>query len=121
MRYLCTFLLAMGILGCQPATSTTPPQALAPGYTSQADQTIGQSLAALHAFVQQATQDYAKLTPAQQATEKDVLNGLVAATNAADSMYLAFHAGSATLQQAQAALANAQTNQAAYTKAMGVK
>lgn len=105
--------------GCTTASSTTPPTALAPGYNNITDQTVGQTLAAMHALVQKATQDYANLTPAQQASEKTVLNNFVTAVNTADSLYIAYHAGSGTLLSAQNAITDAQTAQAAYT-AVGV-
>jgi hypothetical protein len=98
--------------GCG-ATATTPPAALAPGYTSQFDQTAGQALAAAHALVAKATADYPTLTAAQQATEKPILNAFVSAVNAADTVYLAFHNGTATQAAVQAqlnAVATAQTN-----------
>lgn len=111
--------LALPLAGCPAATSTTAATALAPGYNNATDQTVGQTLAALHALVQKATIDYANLTPAQQTMEKTVLNNLVLAVNTADSLYLAYHQGSGTLLAAQNAVTNAQTAQAAYT-AVGV-
>lgn len=108
-------LCMVPIFGCQPATSTTPPAALAPGYSSQFDQTAGQSLAAAHALVSKGVADYPSLTPSQQATEKPILNAFVTAVNAADAVYLAFHNGAATQAQVQAQLNNVATAQAAYT------
>lgn len=107
------------IVACAKATSPTPP--LAPGYLNPADQTLGQSLAAVNAFVTQEKANYAQLTPAQQATEKPYLNTLIDATAAADMAYTAYHQGSQTLAQAQTAYNQAQTAQNALTANKGVK
>lgn len=107
--------LALCILGCPSATTATPPAALAPGYTSQTDQTFGQALAAAHALANQAVLDYGKLTPAQQQTEKAALNGFVAAVNAADAIYLAYHQSQATAAQVTTALNQISAAQANYT------
>src|ERR1035438_4002737 len=98
------------VAGC--ATATAP---LAPGYSSQFDQTAGQALAAAHALVSKATNDYSSLTPAQQSTEKPILNAFVSAVNTADTVYLAFHAGSATQAQVQTQLNAVSTAQTNYT------
>src|SRR5215472_14724714 len=108
---LCATLL---LTGCK-VSSTTPPAAVAPGYANQTDQIIGQSLAALDAFVSQAQKDYLMLPAAQQTAEKGVLNNLIAAANAANRVYLAYHAGTQTEAQAQQALGVAQQAQASYT------
>src|SRR5271170_1228158 len=98
-----SFLLVCCLTGCKPATSTTPPAALAPGYSSTDDQTLGQSLAALVGFITQEKANYAALNPTQQATEKPYLNSLIDATDIANAAYSAFHAGTGTLAQAQVA------------------
>jgi len=100
-------------MGC--ATATAPSVPLAPGYTTPFDQTAGQTLAAAHALVSKATTDYPTLTPAQQSTEKPILNAFVTAVNTADSVYLAFHNGTATQAQVQTQLNAVQTAQTAYT------
>lgn len=112
-------LLPSSIIACRTATSPTPP--LAPGYLNSADQTLGQSLAAVNAFVTQEKANYAQLTPAQQATEKPYLNTLIDATAAADMAYTAYHQGSQTLAQAQTAYNQAQTAQNALSANKGVK
>lgn len=114
-------LLLLPLAGCPAASSTTPAAALAPGYLNSADQTLGESLAAVNAFVNQEKVNYAAETPAQQATEKPYLNGLITATNLANASYQAYHAGSQTLAQAQAALTSAQTAQTTLTTNQGVK
>lgn len=98
------------LVGC--ATATAPPVPLAPGYSSPADQTLGQSLAAVNGFVNQEKINYAAKPPATQAAEKAYLNSLIDATNIANVAYVAFHAGTQTLAQAQAALTTAQNSQA---------
>lgn len=120
--FLPLFLLLCFVpFGCAPATSTTPPAALAPGYLNSADQTLGESLAAVNAFVNQEKINYVAAALAQQATEKPYLNGLITATNLANASYQAYHAGTQTIAQAQAALASAQTAQANLSAANGVK
>jgi hypothetical protein len=114
-------LLLLPLSGCVTATSTTPAAALAPGYLNSADQTLGESLAAVNAFVNQEKINYTAQTSAQQATEKPYLNGLITATNLANASYQAYHAGSQTLAQAQTALASAQQAQATLTTTQGVK
>jgi hypothetical protein len=122
MKKLLLLLALTPMLGCPSATSTTPPAALAPGYFSPADQTLGQSLAALNAFVgNEVTVNYPNLTPAQQAVEKPYLNSLITATNLANSAYLTYHSGTGSLTVAQKNLASAQKAQANLTSAIGVK
>jgi hypothetical protein len=121
-RILLSILLTAPFLaGCPSATTTTPPAAVAPGYTSSADQTLGESLAAVNAFVNQEKINYAGEPPVQQGTEKPYLNGLITATNLANASYQAFHAGTQTIAQAQAALTAAQAAQANLAAANGVK
>lgn len=120
-KILLALALCLPMTGCGAAKSTTPPAALAPGYTSTADQTLGESLAAVNAFVKQEIINYAALPAAQQATEKTALNSLVSATNLANTAYVAFHAGTQTLAAAQSALTSAQNAQAALAAAKGVQ
>jgi hypothetical protein len=116
--------LCIGALtvGCaKTASTTTPPAALAPGYSSQADETLGKSLAAVNAFVTQEKVNYAALPAAQQATEKPYLNKLIDATDLANTAYVAFHANTQTLAQAQSAYNAAQTAQTTLQAAVGVQ
>lgn len=106
-------LLALPLTGCPSANTTTPPAAIAPGYSSPADQTLGQSLAAVVAFTNQEKANFAALPTAKQDAERPYLNSLIMAVNAADSAYLAFHAGTQSITQAQAALSKAQSAQTA--------
>jgi hypothetical protein len=108
---LSVFLALPLIFGCATVKAPTPP--LAPGYTSPADQTLGQSLAAVNGFVHQEILNYDAKPAAQQASEKTYLNSLIDATSLANTAYVAFHGGSGTLAQAQAALTTAQNAQTA--------
>jgi len=107
--------LMLPLAGCPTASTTTPPAALAPGYLNQFDQTAGQTLAAAHALVSKATQDYPTLSVAQQLREKTVLNAFVQAVNTADSVYLAYHNGTATQAQVQTQLNFVSQAQSNYT------
>ena len=118
-RIALLLFLSVSLLGCPSASSPTQP--LAPGYSTQADQTLGQSLAAVTAFRDQERINYASLTSAQQAAEKPYLNALIDSVNVANTVYLALHAGTATLAQAQTAYLNAQTAQTNLTAAKGAK
>ena len=100
------------LAGCK--TSTTAPP-LAPGYSNPQDQQIGQILAGARAFYvsiqQQSASGQLTLSPA----EKTGFNDFGTALNAADSVYLAYHAGNATEAQAQAAANVVAAKQSALT------
>lgn len=110
--------------GCN-ASANTPPTALAPGYSSVADQQLGQSLAAANALVLTEKDNYqcapaaatrqTCLTAAQQAAEKSTLNTFIDAVTVANAAYSAFHAGSGTLATAQTAMSSATTAQSNLT------
>ncbi len=108
-----TLALCLGLSGCPNASAPTPPTA--PGYQSATDQQFGQALAAARALANQAVIDYGKLTAAQQAPIKNALNAYVAAVNAADATYQAFHVGQASEQQVQQGLTQVNKAQAAYS------
>ncbi|MDE2101615.1 MAG: hypothetical protein KGL39_30495 [Patescibacteria group bacterium] len=114
MKRLAILALCL-MMGCKAATTTTAPSALAPGYTSQWDQTTGQTLSSLHAFALKASADYATLTPTQQAMERNALDAFIAAVNTADAMYMAFHQGTQTQATVQASIKAAINAQSAYT------
>ena len=121
-------LLVLPLAGCPAASSTTPPAALAPGYSTALDQQLGQALAALRAGDYAATTSYLALTPAQQAAEKTALNNFTAAVNAADVLYLAYHAGVTVANpnppsqaQVTAAITAATTAQTNFNATLGVK
>lgn len=104
MKLLFSLLLvaALAISGCKPATGPTPP--LAPGYSNQADQTMGQTLAAAHAFYSQIQRDTAAGTFFPSPAEKTALNDFGVAINVAQTAYVAFHNGQGTQAAAQTAI-----------------
>ena len=127
-RLILLATLALPLTGCPNTTAPTPP--LAPGYSSPADQALGQSLAAVNGFRKSEEGNYncdaaaaaAKtcLTPAQQAVEKPYLNQFINAVNLANQAYTAFHAGTQTLAQAQAAEQAAESAQTTLAAKKGV-
>lgn len=119
-RYLAVMTLAImticlgGMVACTPkATNPTTPAQLAPGYQNAADQQMGEILAGAHAFYNRIQQDSAsgslQLTP----QEKTAFNAFGVSLNAAQSVYLAYHAGTATQAQAQTAVDKVKSEQAA--------
>jgi hypothetical protein len=112
MKRILLALPLLLILGCHAATSTTPPAALAPGFSSQADQTLDQILVGAHGFYTsiQGSVNAGTYTPSP--TTLTALNDFGTVLNTADTVYLAYHNGTATLAQAQAAAATLQTQQA---------
>jgi|GEM_PF-1812926 len=130
MKRITLFLAALLILplGCKTATSTTPPAALAPGFSNTADQTMGDVLKSARVFyltAQCETQglNYSLTTKAcvpdpaitaplvRSATEKSAFNSFSESLNAADTVYLAYHSGTATQLAAQTAVNSVQAQQ----------
>ena len=105
--FLCLRLM---LAGCKTVT-TTPP--LAPGYQNAADQQMGQILAGARSFYSTIQQDSASGKTTLSPTEKTAFNDFGAAINAAETVYLAYHAGTATQAQAQTAINAVQTKQSA--------
>ncbi len=105
--------LSLPVAGCTAVSTPTTPQALAPGYQNTADQAMGETLVGAHAFYVTVQQDVAagKYTPS--ATEKSALNDFGAALNAAQIIYIGYHAGVNTQAQAQAAVNGVSTQQTA--------
>ena len=97
--------------GCKPTTTT--PAVLAPGYLSQADQQMGEILSGAHAFYASIQQQTQAGTLTLDATTKQAFNAFGASLNAAQTVYLAYHNGTATQAQAQAAVNTVQSKQAA--------
>lgn len=106
-RLALILLLALPFAGCKPATTTAP---LAPGYSSPADQVMGETLVGAHQFYVTIQSDIASGKYAPSPTEKTALNNFATALNAAQVLYIAYHNGAATQAQAQAAV-NAVTTQ----------
>lgn len=124
MKRLVTLSLGMILcfapMGCPSASSTTPTAALAPGYLNSADQAMGETLTAAHAFYVRIQSDTASGAYTPSPAEKAALNGLALSLNIAQPLYIAYHAGTATQAQAQAAVNNVSTNQTAV-QSLGVK
>lgn len=115
--------LALTLAGCKAVTSTTPTAALAPGFSSQADETMDQVLVGAHNFYTTIQADVADGKYSPSPTEVTALNSFGQALNDAQVLYIAFHAGTATLAQAQAAVNTVTTQQTALqsTVTAGVK
>ena len=118
---LLALIVPMATVGCKPVTTNQTPQTLAPGYVNAADQTMGETLAAAHAFYVQIQSDVAsgKYTP--NPTERTTLNNFATALNSAQIAYLAFHNGLGTQAQAQAAVTQVQNQQTALQAQIGQK
>lgn len=123
-----SIFLALPLLGCPSATAPTPP--LAPGYLNSQDQILGQALAAVNGFRSSEEGNYncdtaAKasstcLTATQKAAEKIPLNNFIQVVNLANVAYTAYHAGTQTLTQAQAAEQAAESAQGTLAAVKGV-
>lgn len=109
------------ISGCGAVNSTTPPAAVAPGYLNQADQIMGEVLQSAHALYYRLQQDSltGKFVPSP--AEVTVLNNLQVALNSAQPIYIAYHNGTATQNQAQIAVDSVKQNQAAVQSLIGGK
>lgn len=130
-RVLLAIALAMAplaLVGCK--TVTAPPQPLAPGYNNPADQQMAEILAGARGFystiqcetqgmnwskeTSQCVADPSITTPmVLSVTEKATFNKFGVTLNAANQVYLAYHAGTATQAAAQAAVDNVKQQQAA--------
>lgn len=110
-------VLIVSFAGCKAATVTQP---LAPGYSSQADQTIGQTLAAARGYYGRIQTDVAAGTYKPGAAEFTAYQAFGQSINTAEAAYLAYHGGTGTLAAAQTAANKVSTQQAAL-QAAGVK
>ena len=108
-RLLIVLALLIPLTGCP--SSTTNPAALAPGYLNAADQQMGQILAGARSFYVSIQQQSQAGTMTLSATEKQAFNTFGVTLNAAESVYLAYHNGTATQAQAQAAVNQVQQQQ----------
>lgn len=108
---LCIPLILTPVEGCK--TTSTTPAALAPGYLSQTDQQMGEILAGAHNFYTSIQSQVAAGTLTLNATAKLSFNDFATALNAAQTVYLAYHNGTATVDQAQVAVNTVQSKQAA--------
>ncbi|MDE2104958.1 MAG: hypothetical protein KGL39_47410 [Patescibacteria group bacterium] len=91
-------------VGCKTSSTSTSPAVLAPGYLNQADQTMGQTLAAAHQFYAKIQADVQAGTYTPSSTERTALDTFAVTLNQAQLEYLAYHNGVATQAQAQAAV-----------------
>ena len=112
LAMLAFLALAVGWMTACTPTTTTPAQ-LAPGYQNSADQQMGEILAGAHSFYTTIQQESASGQMTLSATEKQAFNTFGVALNSAQSVYLAYHAGTATQAQAQTAVNQVQQQQAA--------
>lgn len=103
--------LCLTLTACTP--SSTPPQALAPGYQNTADQAMGEILSGAHSFYESIQQQSAAGTLILTAQQKAAFNAFGTSLNAAQTVYLAYHAGQATQAAAQTAVNTVQSQQAA--------
>ena len=99
--------------GCTPAANPTTPAQLAPGYQNAADQQMGEILSGAHAFYTSIQQQAQAGTLALTPTVKASFNDFGVSLNAAQTVYLAYHAGTATQAQAQTAVNTVQSKQSA--------
>ena len=112
LAMLAFLALAVGWMTACTPTTTTPAQ-LAPGYQNSADQQMGEILSGAHAFYQSIQQQSQAGTLTLDPTTKSAFNQFGTALNAAQTVYLAYHAGTATQAQAQTAVNQVQSQQAA--------
>lgn len=111
--------IALSPIGCTPVTAPNQPAPpIATGYGSVDDQNLGLALASMRALAAAAHDDYARLTPDQQAAVKVPLNGFIMAMDAADQTYVAYHSGLVQFPQAQQAFDKVAPERSAYTAAM---
>lgn len=118
---LLSLALCLPIIGCGAVQSTTPPAALAPGFSSQADQVMDQVLVGAKKFYTDIQAQIVAGTYTPAATEKASLNTFASALNTAQVVYIAFHAGTATQAQAQAAVDTVTTQQTSLQNTIGAK
>jgi len=112
MKRLLILLLLIPLTAC-PGSKTNPttPAQLAPGYSNQADQQMGEILSGARAFYVSIQQQSQAGTLTLSPTVKAAFNDFGVSLNAAESIYLAYHGGTATLAQAQTAVNTVQQKQ----------
>lgn len=120
-KFILALCLSVSLAGCHAANSNTPPATLAPGFSSQADQTMDQALVGAHKFYTDIQAQVVAGTYTPVPTEKTALNTFASALNAAQVVYIAFHGGTATQAQAQAAVNDVVSQQTVLQNAIGAK
>ena len=116
-RSLAILALALPLMmaACSTTTATTPAAALAPGYLNATDQQLGEILAGAHTFYTSIQQQSAAGTMTLTVAEKSAFNTFGTSLNAAQAVYLAYHANptAANLTAAQTAVNTVSAQQAA--------
>ena len=128
LRPALALLLILPLAGCPQPSANTPPQAIAPGYISPADQQMAEILSGSRTFyntVQCETRGLNWSQPTAQcmidpsitkpllltATEKAAFNDFGTTLNIAETAHLAYHYGMGTLATAQSAVTATQQKQ----------
>lgn len=119
--YAWLIILEVGILafaagaciGCGTKANPTTPAQLAPGYNNTADQQMGEILSGARAFYTSIQQQSQAGTLVLTPTVKQSFNAFGTTLDAAQVIYLQYHAGIATQASAQAAVNQVQSQQAA--------
>lgn len=106
-------LLGFCSIGCAPTVNPPTAPQLGAGYNNQADQDMGTILSGARAFYVSIQQQSAAGTLTLSPTVKTAFNDFGVSLNAAESVYLAYHNGTATQATAQAAVLIVQTKQQA--------
>ncbi len=104
-------ILPVAPTGCVQPTTAPPTQAIAPGYQNIEDQNMGKYLSGAHGFYQSIQQQVAAGTLTMTPEVKAAFNAFGVSLNAAQSVYLAYHAGTATEAQAKTLSDAAQAKQ----------
>lgn len=109
----CILLPGLALSGCKPATNSTAPAAVAPGYQNATDQQLGEIIAGATGFYNRVQADIQAGKYQATSTEVTALNSFALTLNTAKIVYGQYHAGTATLAQAQAAVSQVQQQQTA--------
>lgn len=120
-KILLALALFLPMDGCRAVQSTTPPATLAPGFSSQADQTMDQVLVGAKKFYTDIHAQVVAGTYNPAPAEKTSLNTFASALNTAQVVYIAYHGGTATQAQAQAAVDGVTAQQTALQNTIGAK
>lgn len=114
--------LLLATTGCPRVKANVPAQALPPGALNSFDATTYETLNAMHSFVVSQQAQIAAGSYKPSAPEVNALNVLIAALNAADLTYAAYHNGVATQAAVEAQLAQVRAaNTTVQTALTGAK
>lgn len=124
MRKIFT-ILALSLMLTAGCKKNTVPQPLAPGYSTQADQQLGQLLSSARSFYLSFEKGVTSGQYIETAQEKMAFQQFSVALNAADAAYVAYHAGTGTFAAAQTAGTQVQNQltqiQSQFPNTAGVK